>query len=342
MGSHDDKTISDLRRRLLSGKLDDESRKALYDYIASHPGKQQLSELMEAHWSSLEHEAVETNDLYFNQLRNRLWKQIEAERPAAQRPVAAKPIRLLLRLAAVLTIPLLITSAFLFYRLQQVDQVAQLAMQEVYATPGSRVHFTLPDQTEVWLNSGSKLEYSGALNQLAERRVKLSGQGYFKVKHDAKHPFYVETPELQFKVLGTAFDVSSYADDEQISSTLEEGSIAVLDADRRELLRLEPGQQAFMNRESREIGVRAIDPRLCTSWKDGRLVFNNTPISEVVRQLERWYNCSIHAAPEVLNSGICFTGKFTDETLAEVLTVIGISTPVHTKIQNREVFIWNQ
>ena len=127
----------------------------------------------------------------------------------------------------------------------------QGAMQQIYASPGSRVHFTLPDKSEVWLNSGSTLEYPVNFTIPKQRRVKLNGQGYFKVTHDGKHPFFVETGELNIKVLGTSFDVSTYADDPFISSTLEKGSIVLVDLQGKEISRLKPGQKVLLDREKK-------------------------------------------------------------------------------------------
>jgi ferric-dicitrate binding protein FerR (iron transport regulator) len=85
--------------------------------------------------------------------------------------------------------------------------------------------------------------------------------------------------------------------------------------------------------------VEKVDTRLTTSWKDGRLIFKNTPLHEVTKQLERWFNCSIYVAPELLDSGILYTATIQDETLIEVLEMIEISTKVNTEIKNRQVQI---
>jgi transmembrane sensor len=213
------------------------------------------------------------------------------------------------------------------------------ASQTVIASPGSRVHFTLPDQTEVWLNSGSTLEFPLNLNQQDQRKVKLFGQGYFNVKHDANHPFYVETEILSVKALGTSFDVSSYSEDQQISSTLEEGSIALFNSRGNEVARLFPGQKAVLDKKTNEIVVKNVETALSTSWKDGKLIFRNTSLSDVTIQLERWFNCKIHLDPHLLNSDLMYSATIQDETLGEVLKMIEISTRIKTKIEKREVYI---
>jgi ferric-dicitrate binding protein FerR (iron transport regulator) len=223
---------------------------------------------------------------------------------------------------------------------KKLDQmIASTSNQRVTANPGSRVHFTLPDQTEVWLNSGSMLEFPLALNLLDNRKVKLSGQGYFKVAHDKAHPFFVETDGLSIKALGTSFDVSNYDNDKQISSTLEEGSIALIGFDGNEVTRIHPGQKAILDKTTHMMVVRDVETLLTTSWKDGKLIFRNTSLSDITVQLERWFNCKIHLDPRLKDSGLMYTATIQNETLGEVLKMIEISTRIKTLIKEREVYI---
>jgi ferric-dicitrate binding protein FerR (iron transport regulator) len=81
---------------------------------------------------------------------------------------------------------------------------------------------------------------------------------------------------------------------------------------------------------------------MSTSWKDGKLMFRDSPLNDVTRQLERWFNCTIHVDPKLMNSEISYTATIQDETLGEVLKMIEISTQVKTRIKNREVTIWTE
>jgi ferric-dicitrate binding protein FerR (iron transport regulator) len=246
-----------------------------------------------------------------------------------------------MRVAAVLFLPLMLGTAYTFHRMNlQSELLSAYSQQErVVANPGSRVHFVLPDQTEVWLNSGSTLEFPFLLHQNDKRIVKLTGQGYFKVSHDASRPFLVETDGLIVKALGTSFDVSNYAEDNQICSTLESGSVALMGLDGSEATRLTPGQKAILDKQTGIVSIKNIDNQLFTSWKDGKLIFRNTPLAEVTQQMERWFNCKIQVDPRLTNLGLVYTATIQDETLGEVLKMIEISTSVITKIEKREVFI---
>lgn len=338
MGLKNNINLDEYLNKLILEEAGDGDKERLQAYIRSGFRDKELDKLMQQHWEGIQQKSIENNELYLQQLRSKIWTKISGRKEKQKQVIGWKTY--LVRVAAILFIPLLISSVYLFWLLSQNNSMeVQGAMQQVYATPGSRVHFTLPDKSEVWLNSGSTLEYPVNFNTQKQRKVKLNGQGYFNVSHNEKHPFLVETGELNIKVLGTSFDVSNYANDRFVSSTLEEGSIALLDMQGKEVARLNPGQKSLLDRETHKLLVENIDTRLITSWKDGKLIFKNTPLNEVAKQMERWFNCSIHISPELLNSDILYTATIQDETLGEVLKMIEISTSVITKIENREVKI---
>ncbi|WP_339738910.1 FecR domain-containing protein [uncultured Sunxiuqinia sp.] len=342
MNSKQDIDWNEYLKNMLSGVVSETDREHLQAYIHASYQDEELDKLMSKHWSEIQNSRTGEHDLYFRQLKNRVWTKITARQRKTE--FTKSPLMewksYLVRIAAILFIPLLISSVYLSYRLSQLAQETdQVAMQQVFASPGSRVQFTLPDQSVVWLNSGSSLEYPVNFARLDKRKVKLTGQGYFEVSHAKDQAFIVETGELNIRVLGTSFDVSNYSNDQLMSSTLERGAIALLNSKGEEVARLVPGQQAVLDKDSRKLYIEDVDTRLTTSWKDGRLIFKNTPLQEVTKQLERWYNCSIHVAPELLDAEILYTATIQDETLVEVLQMIEISTNVNTKIENREVRI---
>ena len=346
MGTNHEIDIKHLLERMLSGELSGDERDNLQAYIQLSYKDLELDRLMREHWLALENKEVITDEIQLLILKNQIISQINKAETLPKKEFALFPSNwknLLMRVAAMLFIPLLLGSILMYYLMD--NRINQMtgpgSIQEVMASPGSRVHFTLPDHSEVWLNSQSKIEFPTNLNQLDQRKVKLTGQGYFKVEPDKKHPFIVEIDGISVKALGTSFDVSGYNDEKQISSTLEEGSIALLNANGNEVARLIPGQQAILNKTTQKIDVKTVETILTTSWKDGKLIFRNASLTEVTRQLERWFNCEIHIDNKLLNSNLYYTATIQDETLGEVLKMIEISTSVKTKIEKREVYIGN-
>ncbi len=329
-----------LHHKLISNSLTREEKNDLYTKIQLTYKDQELDLLMREYWANLEHQQFDSEETKLLSLKNKILSRIKKNHKAFQTNWQV----VLMRVAAILFIPLLLGSIFTIYRMNEKMENGNptSTIQQVIASPGSRVHLFLPDKTEVWLNSASILEYPLNLNTRNQRKVKLYGQGYFNVAHDQKHPFFVETNDLNIKVLGTSFDVSSYANDKNFISTLEKGSVVLLNTCGREIGRLNPGQRAVLNKETKTLLVENVDTKLTTSWKDGKLIFRNTSLPDVARQMERWFNCKINIDPKLMNSNILYTATIQDETLGEVLKMIEISTCVKTKIEKREATIWNK
>lgn len=330
--------------QLVSSNLTVSEKAELQNYIHNSFHDSELDSMMQNHWKELDATEIVADEKQLLILKNRILSRMD------QLTIAPEKERLgfslnwknyLVRVAAVLFIPLLLGSSYMIFQMnQRMDRTGNFSITErIVANPGSRVHFTLPDQTEVWLNSGSSLEFPLSINRQEIRKVKLTGQGYFNVSHDEKHPFVVEADGLNIKALGTSFDVSGYAEDNQLTSTLENGSVALMDQNGLEVARLHLGQKAFFDKNTGRITVKSVDTKLTTSWKDGKLIFRKTPLSEVTKQMERWFNCKINVDPCITNMDLIYTATIQDETLGEVIKMIEISTSVKTKIGKREVFI---
>ena len=344
MSSNHKEEIKSLLNQALSGRLTISEKEKLRNYIENSFQDKDLDELMLQHWNGLENQDLAGDEIQFQNLKKRILTKIALPEPALTKDVSLFPAdwkHWLMRVAAILFIPLLLGSIAVFYTMQnRIDQQNNtVAMQQVMASPGSRVHFTLPDKTEVWLNSESTLEFPLNMKYLDQRRVRLTGQGYFKVAHDKLHPFFVDVNNMSVRALGTSFDVSCYENDKEISSTLEEGSIALMSKSEKEFARLVPGQQAVWNKNTNELEIKDIETIQATSWKDGKLIFKNASLSEVTNKLERWFNCEIKVDPQLNESDLKYTATIQDETLGEVLKMIEISTSVRTKIVKREVYI---
>lgn len=155
---------------------------------------------------------------------------------------------------------------------------------------GGEFKILLEDSTEVWLNSDSRLHYPETFGE-KERRVRIEGEAYFKVKPDSSRPFYVETDNMAVRVYGTLFNVKAYSDEEYIITTLEKGSIAITASGEKsgELL-LSPGHQALYDKESNHVNMKVVDPVEVTGWHHGRFVLEEQPLRNIMRDLSRWYN----------------------------------------------------
>ncbi len=189
------------------------------------------------------------------------------------------------------------------------------------ATPlGGIYQITLPDGTKVWLNAGSSLKYpmSFAKN---ERRVRLEGEAFFEVTKDSARPFKVLSKGQEIEVLGTAFNVNAYPDNTTIKTTLVKGKVKLSNNNRySEAIYLLPGQQST-NTNNGKIQLANVDTAPFTAWKEGLFYFDETPLSDALQQIGRWYNVEVKYKGEVPQTH--FYGRIKrSKPLREVLDVL--------------------
>jgi transmembrane sensor len=237
----------------------------------------------------------------------------------------------LIRVAAVLALPLLLTSVTLGYLyFHSPSEPVQYA--EVTASPGSVLRYELPDKSVVWLNSCSRLKYP--VKFIGDKReVSLDGEGYFEVTADKKHPFYVNTlNNLSVYVYGTHFDVCAYSDEPTIEAVLEEGKVNVIAPDSHSVIHLSPGEELSFNKKSGLMSKSDVDVYEKTAWRDGKLIFRNATLEEIFKRLSRHFNVKVD-----FNN---FTGKtyhyratFINETLSQILNYLSQSANLKWNIE---------
>jgi len=222
--------------------------------------------------------------------------------------------------------------------------------EEVLAKAGTRTRLVLPDGSQVWLNSSSKLKYTNDFNR-ESREVALEGEAFFDVTRDAKRPFIVHTSSLDVKVLGTSFTIKSYPQDPTIETTLLNGSIEVSRKDNPNTARviLKPNEKLVFNRIASSIATTAQNKislrtapqpdiavnsipinipdsnKVETAWMYNRLVFQGDNFRELAEKMERWYNVRITIRDSSLNS--CrFGGAFANETIEEAIQALQLTS----------------
>lgn len=164
--------------------------------------------------------------------------------------------------------------------------------QLVLSTPrGKSVKVILNDSTEVWLNGESRLTYPSRFTG-DTRTVRLEGEAYFKVEHNASRPFIVEHGGVTTRALGTAFNIRSYNDVKR-HITLVNGSVMVTDTTSKKKEVLKPGQDLAYTSTLSDKTVKAVDTEEYTSWTEGLFCFDNAGITEIMQELGRWYNVTV-------------------------------------------------
>lgn len=160
---------------------------------------------------------------------------------------------------------------------------------------GNRSVVTLEDGTKVFLNSGSKLVYPSKFSD-ESREVFLTGEGYFEVQKNHQKPFFVKTPFLQVKVLGTKFNVSSYSKDNFVQTVLLEGEVQVKRNNAglfEHEIKMSPNQLIAFNKETNKYETRSVNASSYARWKDGIMVFKDEDFGTLIRRMERFYDIAI-------------------------------------------------
>ncbi|MGI6232610.1 MAG: FecR family protein [Prevotella sp.] len=220
-------------------------------------------------------------------------------------------------------------------RLSQLDTEHQ---QLRLNTPrGGEFHIRLSDGTEVWLNAGSQLSYPNKFEG-DERHVILVGEAYFKVKKDARHPFVVEAGGETVTVHGTEFNINAYPDRDKVYTTLVSGSITLTGKGENHVgQRLKPGQQAVLDENQQEVTVRHVDVKTTTSWREGRFVFNDRTLGDIMLELSRWYDFDYTLTDARLRSTVFMGSVPRYAHFSEVLRILEMSGGISFKVEGRHV-----
>lgn len=231
---------------------------------------------------------------------------------------------------------LIVSSAISFWTQKDVLPSSP-QMITVQANAGMRTHFNLPDGTVAYLNSGSTLSYPIPYDE-KERHVELSGEAYFKVTHNPDHPFVVSVRDdrMRVTVLGTEFNLQAYADDDDIGTTLVSGSVMLeVRKDHKTVrqTRLVPSEKAVLSLLSGNVSVQKVNTEYETAWKEGRLMFKDLPLPQVLKKLSYFYNVKFEVQDSVINS-YCFTGIFENKQLSQVLDYLKISSRIDYVIRH--------
>ncbi|MBN2814078.1 MAG: FecR family protein, partial [Bacteroidales bacterium] len=230
------------------------------------------------------------------------------------------------------------------------DPITYTAFQTSY---GEKKEITLPDNTKVWLNSGTLLQYPSNYGKV-NREVVLQGEAYFNVTRDESKTFIVKADNIIIKVLGTSFNVNCYHEQKTVETTVVSGVVSLesnIDSPEKSIVILNKSEKAtYLKNENRIIiddtsndiamGIEANPLAIkkiilgeetmnaVIGWKDQDLVFDNETLEEMALKLRRWYNVSIVIKDEHLKQ-YRYKGRFKDvKSIFQVLEVVKLTTPI--------------
>jgi ferric-dicitrate binding protein FerR (iron transport regulator) len=249
----------------------------------------------------------------------------------------ASNVRQMLRVAAL--VALLVGGAIIFDQFAETpaaEQAGEVSYQQITTDPGQRATVRLGDGTRVVLNVDSELRVPRAFDREI-RRIELEGEAYFDVASDGDRPFRVESERATVTVLGTRFGMRAYANG-QTRVVVEEGQVSMASAvsSGSTPVDLRGGHIGELTGDSAGIAVSQVNATDYLSWREGRLTFRETPLSEVMVTLERWYDIEGKFRDDSIRDRQ-LTASLTSKSLQDVLDVISVSLNVDYRIEGRTV-----
>ncbi len=231
---------------------------------------------------------------------------------------------------------LIFVFSFLFLIINSKNEQLLHQYTEIVTPMGQKTMVVLPDSSLVWLNSGSSLKYQGNFN-LKERKVVLQGEAYFKIKKNKSKRFRVRTGILNVDVYGTEFNVKNHNSDDYQEITVTEGKVGISNKN-GEIKQLTRGDQALYNKKSNNISFKKSSPEIVSAWKNNELIFDNTPLEEAIKYMERWYGVNI-TIDNAMKGKHNYTFKIKTESFREMLEMMKVMTPLYYEINGKDVKI---
>ncbi len=349
----------ELLTKKLSGELSTEEAVEFDNFLADSQENRQHYQCLEDYWMQ-DREEYSNSDLMFQKIVGKL----QVPETATQPVPAVRNTRSYLWRSLAAAIVLLICASAAYWLYTHTD--ANTADLQLTRVPNrTKTKIVLSDGTKVTLNSATDFKYPPAFTGNT-REVYLNGEAFFEVTKDRKHPFIVHTGKMNVKVLGTEFNVKSYANDATTETTLIRGSVEITLADRpSDRIILKPHDKLILNnnydKKSRLHNRLAnmIQPRrhinytltdftyfrandstvVETSWLDNKLTFKNESFAGLANQLERWYGVKIKFKNDVLKD-YHFSGEFHNENIREALAALQVAEPFKYKLKELNVYIY--
>lgn len=269
-----------------------EGKEVVNWFASSIEGQQHLSDMMDRDAYLMESDPYAGHSLSLDQ-SDRLFKQIGKEiKNNRFRRVA-------LKVAAVL-LPIAIISGFALFFGGKTDLWGETVYSEIYIPKGEDGRIFFQDGTEVYLNADTRIKYPERFGLGKKREVYLDGEAYFNVKSNHRKPFVVHAQGTRTEVLGTSFNMSAYSDNHSVQVVLDEGKTS-FHVNSRSYPML-PGQMIEYDKTTSRVTLsNLMHPSRASMWKQSILCFNDTPLAEVIKTLERRYDVQFHVKePEAL------------------------------------------
>jgi transmembrane sensor len=309
-----------------------------------------------------------------NDRKGKVWQTIQEgtyeSAPLKIINISRLMVRKYRNIAAILLVALLMSGAGLtgFKIRSGMLNADENVFTTIYSPSGQKTEVTLPDKSKVWLNSKSTLRYSSSFN-IKNRDLYLDGEAFFDVAKKSL-PFEVKTAAINIRVLGTAFNVKCYEDDNIVEATLVRGSMKIEKINKEtgvsEEILLKPNQKVQFMRDNSDMGkgekltseetsvrdaeaiplqqvrqisfVSSYDTEKSTAWKDGLLIVDGESLGDLSKKLERRYDVKFVFTNDELKR-FKYSGTLREYSLEQVLKALKMTSPISYRVDKQMVYI---
>jgi len=238
----------------------------------------------------------------------------------------------LIRITAAAAILLLI-GGYIIWNIRKANTLT------AYAAYGKHTNVQLSDNSQIILDAGTNITYPKVFKGNTRTVILNNGEAYFDIKHNAQKPFIVKANGVDITVLGTSFEVTSFAEEKETKVSVTTGKVGIQLADHSQpTLFVLPGQSAIIDNAHNTFRIEKKPVSDIAAWREQRLIFDDQPLSEVMQSLERKYNVHIDIQNKQLLSETV-SMRLNNQPLKDVLTAISFANHFNYVIINDQLIV---
>ncbi len=309
------------------------------EWLSIHPEREPLYRAAENMLTNLSPDIGDWEKTRKGQLEARITSSINTKKvksTTAERSSFPRISHLLFTFLVCLALALVVTELEIIPKVKETGTLEDVPDKWItkITLPGQKSKVHLSDGSTVTLNAASEIRYKEGFG-INHRDISLSGEAFFEIAKNDSLDFNVFVDDVVTTALGTSFNINSY-DRAAMKVQLATGKVKVRSLSSEQVLPLTPGEQAILTKD--QLLKSKFNPATSFLWKDGILLFEKTPLSKVIKELERWYGRDI-TLTGVNGRDPLVTGRFENDYLSNVLETISFSVPLTYKIEEKKIYV---
>ena len=333
MGDEPDTMQDDLIIRHLTGETSTEEEKQLLIWMAQLPENEnhyhEVKKVFELSSNHFIQNAKQEIDINVDQEWNKFVGTVGEKEAPVRSLNSENTSRYWLKIAAAFL--LLVTSGII------INDFVFTNADTQFKTSDSALSVVLPDGSKIMLNTHSQLSYSPAFGE-KERRVILTGEGFFEVERDTEKPFVIRVNNAEVEVLGTSFNIQGYEDRKEIEVTVQTGLVKFSVPDAKQEVNLAAGNKGVYTKANNELSSAVNDDVNFLAWNTRKIIFIENDLRSVVEILNKVYGITI-TLPPVLPASCVVTVTFDHQTIESVLNVLKTTLNLEYRINGNQIEI---